>query len=367
MNEPNKLAPRESQISSIDRPIESQATSHSYNYGVDPNADNQIHLLDYWRAIRKRLWLVISVVVLVTMLAVVYMARKPDIYQSEARVQVDLENTSALTGKTPYFFGSANDPVYFNTQLQILSSPGLIRRVVKTLDLEHNPDFLKGQGNKRSTWQTVLKMVGWSSNKKQEPVAPQSDELVLSTTAPATDLDDLKEAKRLSPFVYAIQGGLKVEPVREVRGGFNKETRLISLTFTHGDPQVAAKVVNTVADTFRFQNLQRKNESNQDTGLFLQQRIADLQTQIRQDEEKLVNYAKGHEIISLDANQNTVVERLAGLNRQLLEAENERKTAESALHAAQAPGAATALAEGDPKQASENDARLADLKQKRAQ
>lgn len=370
MKDSSQLAPRDAQSNSLDRPTESQSVPHSYNYGVDPNADNQIHLLDYWRAIRKRLWLVISVVVLVTMLAVVYMARKPDIYQTEARVQVDLENNSALLGKTPYFLGSPNDPVYFNTQLQILTSPGLMRRVVKTLDLEHNPDFLKGQGTKRSTWQTVLKMVGWSSNEKPAPVSAQADELTLSSTAPPTSPDDLKEAKRLASFVYAIQGGLKVEPVRETRGGFNKETRLIALSFQHTDPQVAAKVVNTVADTFVYQNLQKKNETNADTGSFLQQRIAELQRQIREEEEKLANYAKSHEIISLDANQNTVVERLAGLNRQLLEAENDRKTAESALNAARAPGAAVALVEGsDPKQGGggADDSKLADLRQKRAQ
>ena len=84
-----------------------------------------MHLLDYWRAVRKRLWLVISVVVLITTLAVLYVARKPDIYQANSRVQVDLENNAALFGKTPYVFGPSNDPVYFNTQLQILVSPGL--------------------------------------------------------------------------------------------------------------------------------------------------------------------------------------------------------------------------------------------------
>jgi len=366
MNESSLIIPRKPETGTIDRPSSDSQTPHSYNYGVDPNADNEIRLLDYWRAIRKRLWLVISVMVLVTMLALVYMARKPDIYQADARVQVDLENNAALLGKTPYFLGSPNDPVYFNTQLQILSGPGLIRRVVKTLDLEHNPDFLKGQSNKRSTWQTILKMVGWSSNEKEAPVL-QVDELTLTNTAAATATDDLKEAKRLAPYVGSIQGGLKVEPVRETRGGFNKDTRLISLSFTHTDPQVAAKVVNAVADTFVYQNLQKKNETNLDTSTFLQQRVAEVQDQIRADEEKLVNYAKKHEITSLDANQNTVVERLAGLNRQLLSAENDRKTAEAALKAARSPGAAAALAEGDPKQVNDNEARLAELKQKRAQ
>src|SRR5882672_3748010 len=153
MSQSTKLAPLEPEITSLDRPAEI-ITPHSYNYGVDPNAENEIHLLDYWRAIRKRLWLVIGLVVLVTMLAVVYMAQKPDIYQAEARVQVDLESNS-MVGRTPYFVGTPNDPVYFNTQLQILTSPGLLRRVVKTLDLEHNPDFFKGQRKKRTTWQTI--------------------------------------------------------------------------------------------------------------------------------------------------------------------------------------------------------------------
>jgi len=369
MKESSQIAPRDHQASALDRPIEGPTAPHSYNYGVDPNAENEIHLLDYWRAIRKRLWLVISVVVLITMLAVVYMARKPDIYQAEARVQVDLENNAALGLKTPYFIGTPNDPVYFNTQLQILTSPGLIRRVVKTLDLEHNPDFFKGQGQKRSTWQTVLRMVGLKGQEKEREALPNpNDELTLSTEQTSTsDAEDLGEAKRLAPFVGMIGGGLHVEPVKESRGGYNKETRLIEISFQHTDPVVAAKVINTIADTFERQNLEKKSKTNSTTGSFLLKRVADLQEHIRTDEEKLVNYAKSHQILSLDEKQNTVVERLAGLNQQLLEAENERSTAESAFHAAQAPGAATALAEGDAKQAAESEARLNDLNQKRAQ
>jgi len=366
MNESTNLAPRDPELTGLEKRPEI-VTPHSYNYGVDPNAENEIHVLDYWRAIRKRLWLVIGLVVLGTMLATVYMARKPDIYQAEARVQVDLESTS-MVGKTPYFVGTPNDPVYFNTQLQILTSPGLLRRVVKTLDLEHNPDFFKGQGNKRSAWQTVQRMFGFKGNEKETALPQPSDELTLSSPLPPTTApDDLKEAKRLAPYVGLILGGLKAEPVRETRGGFNKETRLIDLTFTHGDPVVAAKVVNTIAKMFVDQNLEKKAGTSHTTGVFLQQRIAELQQHIREAEEKLVNYAKGHQILSLDDKQNTVVDRLAGLNRQLLEAENDRKTAESARNAAKAPGAASALAaEGEVKQAADSNQKLNELKQKRA-
>jgi len=111
-----------------------------------------------------------------------------------------------------------------------------------------------------------------------------------------------------------------VDPVKEERLQYT-ETRLISIKFTHANPVVAAKVANAIANAFVLSNLEQKTKFTATTGDFLQQRIAELQSQIRADEERLINYAKGHEILSLDAAQNTVVDRLSGLNKALLEAE----------------------------------------------
>jgi len=360
MNPTDKLAKPEPRVEALDRPIE---PPQSYNYGVDPNAEHEVHLLDYWRAIRKRLWLVIGIVALVTMLAVVYVARKPDLYEAQSRVQVDLEETGNLVNNTRPLYGPTDDPIYFNTQLQILVSPGLMRRVVRTLDLEHNPDFFKG-AQRQSTWQTFLRMVGLGSKPQEPPKQP--DQLPLTTSvAQATAREDLNEAKRLAPYVNTILGGLRVEPVKETRG-YYKETRLIDIKFTHTDPNVAEKVVNAIAEVYVFSNLEKRTEANSTTGDFLQKRIAELQQQIRTSEERLVNYAKNNQIISLDPNQNTVVERLAGLNQQLLQAENERKTAEAAYNAAKAPDAATALVDEAAKQNSDVEAKLIELRQKRA-
>lgn len=363
MKPPNEIIKREPAFEALDRPIE---TPPSYNYGVDPNADNEVHLLDYWRAIRKRLWLVLGIVALVTMLAVVYVARKPDFYEAQARVQVDLEDSGSLVNNQRPLYGPSDDPIYFNTQLQILVSPGLMRRVTRTLDLEHNPDFFKGDPSQRpSTWQTFRRMVGLGS-KAPETGAKPAEQLPLTTTvAQATAREDLNEAKRLAPYVNTILAGLKVEPVKESRG-YYKETRLIDIRFTHPVPEVTSKVVNAIAETYVFSNLEKRTEANSTTGDFLQKRIAELQQQIRTAEERLVNYAKNNQIISLDPNQNTVVERLAGLNRQLLEAENDRKTAEAAYNAAKSPDAATALADDGAKQNNEIEAKLIELRQKRA-
>ncbi len=365
MKPSNELIKRTPQPAALERPNEFTNTPNSYNYGVDPNAEAEVHLLDYWRAVRKRLWLVVSVMVLITTLAVLYVARKPDIYQASSRVQVDLENNAALLGKTPYVFGQTNDPVYFNTQLQILVSPGLMRRVVKSLDLEHNPDFFKGNSTqKRTTWQTVKKMVGFGGNDAPPANPTPTDQLPLRTqVAQASAKEDLAEAKRLAPYVGAILGGLGVDPVKESRGLY-KETRLIDISYTHGDPEVAAKIVNAIAETYVANNVEKRSDTNISTADFLQKRVAELQENIRTDEERLLNYARNNRIISLDTSQNTVVDRLSGLNRQLLEAENQRIEAEARFNAARGAGAAPALAEADP-QANAAEAKLADLRQKR--
>src|SRR5215218_5993937 len=165
-----ELAKKEKIVEAIEPP-------QSYNYGVDPNAEHEVHLLDYWRAIRKRLWLVLGIVALITMLAVVYVARKPDFFEAQARVQVDLEDTGSLVNQTRPLYGPSDDPIYFNTQLQILVSPGLMRRVVRTLDLEHNPDFFKGNpAQRQSTWQTLRRMVGMGT-KPQDNGQKTPDEL----------------------------------------------------------------------------------------------------------------------------------------------------------------------------------------------
>ncbi len=361
MKQSRELVKRETEVNSLDAPIDPPP---SYNYGVDPNADNEVHLLDYWRAIRKRIWLVIGIVALVTMLAVVYVARKPDLYEAQARVQVDVEDTGSLVNNTRPLYGPSDDPIYFNTQLQILVSPGLMRRVVRTLDLEHNPDFFRGSP-RQSMWQTLARMVGMG-NKQQPAEAKQPDQLPLTNSLAETNApEDLNDAKRLAPYVNTILASLKVDPVKETRG-YYKETRLIDIKFSHTDPQVASKVVNAIAETYVFWNLEKKTENNNTTGGFLQKRIAELQQQIRTGEERLVNYAKNNQIISLDQNQNMIVDRLSVLNRQLLDAENDRKTAEAAYNAAKAPGAATALADADAKQATDIESKLVELRQKRA-
>ncbi|MDQ3687537.1 MAG: polysaccharide biosynthesis tyrosine autokinase [Acidobacteriota bacterium] len=354
-------------------PYDAVAPAPTMNgHGAEGAADEESTLRSYWRAVRKHQWLVVGITAFVTMMTAIYMVTRPDIYEAQARVQINLEDNQTLgssNGGSIIVSNPANDPAYFNTQLQILTGPGLLRRVVKTLDLEHNEDFLRPQSVPDvSTWESLQRMVGLNPDNGGTDVSRKKREEVplTGTVAPATSREDLVEARRLARYVASLQNGLKVEPVKETRLSI-KETRLIDVRFLHADAQVTAKVVNAIADTFVLSNLERKAETGITAGGLLQKRIAELQSQIRSGEERRINYAKNHDIISLDPSQNTVVERLAGLNRQLLEAENERQMAEAAYRASLTPGAAEALAEETSKQTAAAETRLGELQQRRAQ
>ncbi|HUS12383.1 MAG TPA: polysaccharide biosynthesis tyrosine autokinase [Pyrinomonadaceae bacterium] len=340
------------------------ATPPTVAYGEEVASEGELHLRDYWRTIRKRLWLIIGLGVIISTIAALRQARQPDIYQAHARVQVNTESLNPALGasKSGYYYpdNTYMDPEYFNTQVQILSSPTLLRRVVRNLDLEHNRSFLNSRVATRSTWQSLMHMVGFGLQEK-ESSRPQSVSVAQPSNAIAstTAANDASDIERLAPYVESLQVLLDVEHL--------KKTRLIDIRANHTDPAVATKVVNAIADAFALWNLEVKTKTNTIAGTYLQKRIAELQSQIRSGEEQLVNYAQSHEIISLDASQNTVVERLTGLNRALLEAENERSLAEAAYRATLLPGAAEANAEVTDKSIAELKGKLSQLKQKRGQ
>ena len=341
----------------------------NYGYSYDLGEPGpKINLAQYWQAIRKRIPFILGLCAIATALTTFYMAQKPDYYRATARVQVNLENNPAMSGaKGGFVFSGMYDPTYFSSQLQIIEGSGLLRRVVVTHDLENNQAFSNPRGaQNRSVWQNVLRMFG--AGKPDSAVQPQAsgDRTTLTTESPSelsAAVEDDQEVERLAPYVGRLNAGLTVSAVKEDRVN-NKETRLIDITFTHDNPQVANKIANAIADSYVAQNNEKRIAGNETAGDFLQKRIAELQSQVRIGEERLINYAKNNQIISLDAGQNTVVQRLADLNTRLSQAEGDRIIAEAAYRASLLPGAATAQTDSDER-TGKLESRLSELRNQR--
>ena len=319
--------------SEIERPFEPKIMANTGRYPAyrEVNAQDGFQLIDYWRAIRKRLWLVIGIAVLSTILAAIYMVRKPDIFRASGTVQVDSEQANPDLVTSDRKLPSANDPSYFNTQLQLLNSESLLRRVIKEHNLDTNKDFQTAKGEEsNSVLRSMLKAIGLASDlKKTDKTIGEVSPSANSTLATS---EEIAEAVRLAPFVEFIRKNIGIDPVREARGSF-KETRLIIVSFQHTNPELASFVVNGIIETFAKVNQEKRTGTSGKTSDFLQERVATLNTDIKSDEVRLFNLKKDAGIINTEGEQTIVVDRLSGLNDELLKAENVRKNAEAEYRA----------------------------------
>jgi polysaccharide biosynthesis transport protein len=312
-----------SDATGLERPFEHQVISAARYPSYRETEGSQ--LIDYWRAVRKRLWLVIGIAVLVTTLVAIYVARRPNIYLAHGMVQVDLEqvNPDLITSDRQRPIANP-DPAYFNTQLQLLWSDALLRRVIKERDLDTNKEFLQARAeNSTSAWRSLLRSVGLATEDK-----PGNRTEGISTNSQLAASEEIAEALRLAPFVEIVKKNLEIEPVRESRATV-KDTRLISIAFRHSNPELAAFVVNSIAETFTTLNQEKRSGTSRKTNDFLQERIAELQSSIQTDEQKLVELTQNAGILKTEGEQTIVIDRLSGLNKALLDAENKRKDAEA--------------------------------------
>lgn len=320
-------------------------TSGAASYG------DEIHLREYVKRVFRYKWMVLLITLLITAIAAYFIFTQPIVYQATAQIQVDTETESELA--RPRGLSTFEDRAYFNTQLELLENPKLIRKVIKKYDLDTNKVFLDSRFLEDNSLINRVNNQDFTGKSVDSPGTP----VVKYAGYDA-------EAEKLNPYVRAIQKNLSVQPVLQKKQSV-KDTRLIAIKFEHPNPQISAIVSNALADELVSANLESKLETNTGEQDYLEKNISDLKAKIRRSENQLLEYGRNYQLPTQDDKQNTVVERLAGLNRQLLEAENERKRAEAAYKSGTAPGVADVLAESGVKQINDIEAKLDELRQKR--
>jgi len=142
------------------------------------------------------------------------------------------------------------------------------------LNLQHNPSFLGGQG--QSSVFTSLKRI-FSRDKPVVASTPSGN----SEPQPIKE-GELKERQftaeelaALEPYEDAIAAGETVVPV--------PGTSLVTITYTHTDPQLAQKIANTLADVFVTNNAERMESAGSKAAISLAEEIAKYQDKIKRN------------------------------------------------------------------------------------
>lgn len=260
-------------------------------------ATNDSILRDYLRVLIKRKWIVLGSLAIVFGGSLVATLRTTPIYDAVGSIAINKPNPMLQSlreggAAEDYYY----DPTDLDTEVRILRSDLLALQVVKQLNLDHLPQF-GGSG------------------------MSQSNSLELTTDALQPD----------SPRADAILASFK----SNLRVILEPNTRIIDIHFRSPNKELAARVVNTVANTYIEQNFKTRFESTMQASDWLSRQLVDLQMKVETSQEKLVKYQKDHQILGIDDKQNLTTAKLDELNKELTTAESERMQKESVYRLAE--------------------------------
>ncbi len=249
-------------------------------------------LWDYWPIVLRHKWMILAAVVVSMAMGTVIAVTTTPIYEAVGRVVINREGADAAGLKSTDASTSDDDyMVAMDTQTHVLQSDAIAKLVIAKLHLDSNPAFAgKGAAARNNSASSALE---------------------------SQSLDPRSEAGLVGKF----HGSLHINPI--------PRTRLLEIRFSSSDPALAAKVVNTVIDTYIEQNYKTHLEATTRTSDWLTQQLSELQMKVEQSQEKLVRYQKEHGILGIDEKENIITSKLDELNKELTAAEADRMQKES--------------------------------------
>lgn len=217
----------------------------------------------------SRKWLVLGVLGATVLSVLGVSLVLPKQYMATTSVIIDQSSADPVTGSTlPVLLMTG----YMATQVEIIASHNVARKVVEKLNLSDHP-------------------------KIQEDYA--KDESLL-------DIED-----------WAADTLLKKLDVKP-----SKESSLIQIDFKSTDPQLAADVSNTFANAYIQTVIEIRAQSAKSSADWYDSQIALLRKSLEKARSILSSYQQDHGIVSVDDRLDIENSRLADLSRQLVESQS---------------------------------------------
>jgi succinoglycan biosynthesis transport protein ExoP len=248
-----------------------------------------LDLVRYWRAVARNKWRILALVVLVGVLAHLYSLTLPPVYRGTATVMVEgsrpRTTPTGVSMEDLYVAYNGTTRDYYLTQFEIIKSRDFAEKLVRVMGLARNPEFDPRQA-KKPWYADLVRLPAWLS--------PGST----SANAPAPSDRDLEEG-----VVSDVMGRTSLQPVRN--------TQLVKVSFDARDPELAARVPNTLAMIYIVADLESRVETARHSVDYLSQQAQDLKTKVQESERALQQYREREKIVDAKGVS------MAGASRQL--------------------------------------------------
>jgi succinoglycan biosynthesis transport protein ExoP len=246
-----------------------------------------IQFQEIWELIKKRRMLIYYFAGFVMLAALIRVQLQTPLFMASGTLLIEQEGRSQMNLLNQYSYETDWRGEYLNTQIRVLTSRSLAKKVI--IELERLP---QGERRKPTAKAGALQKILGGEEK------------------------DIDPEQQMAGAASGFLGGLSVTNVTD--------TRLLEVTYVSADAKMAARAVNTLFDKFIEFNLEMKAESTKQASEFLTAQIEEMRRNLAQKEQELQEYGKRKELYYLRGEDSTVVQKLSDLNGAYTGAQIER-------------------------------------------
>ena len=212
------------------------------------------------------------------------------------------------------------DAAQLRSEVEVLQSENLARRVIERLGLLSTPEFQ----HRQSYLATMLAGAKHYVADALSNVAPSLAAVVATTADPADDPHD-----RTTVAANAVQ--FYRDHLRVSNDG---RSYVITLRYSSHDPAEAAEIVNTHVQLYLGDQIAYKQAVGKQASAWLTRELASLEAKLQASEDKVQRFREENQIIQ-NGDTTIVSQQLAAVNAQIPVAEADLASAESRLRHAQ--------------------------------
>lgn len=269
--------------------------------------EKEFDLSEYWRVIVKRKTILFTFASTLILVVGIYTFTSSPMYKSTTKLLIEEEERSKILSIEDMFSYRSliKDTIFLNTQKVLLESDSLAERVARKMNLLSRPEFGAVEKTKKSLMGKIKDVVTfrWISSKNE-----------VENNAFALSDPYSKIAKKL-------QNNIDVSQIRD--------TKVMKLSYTSGDPVLAAEIANTIAEEFITFSIEKRYEITQQASDFLSVQIANLREDLASKEREIQKYRQEKELFFLSDKESTAVSKFADINDAFTQAQIDRIKAET--------------------------------------
>ncbi|RWH31901.1 exopolysaccharide transport family protein [Mesorhizobium sp.] len=257
-------------------------------------ADVDVDLRQLFASLARNWLRIVLITLVVTGLAFAFAWLATPQYKAVAKLEIGpRESIFTRPAGTTNDDKPATDEEAVATEVQIISSPDILKKVASDLNLEKLPEF--DEALKMSALSRALVLVGL----KSDPFDIPPEERVLKAMH-----DKLN--------VYGVE-----------------KSRVIAVEFSSNDPKLAAQVADAIAQAYLASKGSAKMESNTAATGFLGPEITDLQNRVKDAEAKVAAYRAQSDLLMGGNNSVLATQQLSELSSELSRVRANRAAAEA--------------------------------------